>query len=143
MPRQAYYAARAIDERRQSQSAADARTAAVHAELSAHYEALAANPNLEPPAGDQPLEIDWAVRRRPCGTRGLTSEAPRLKLGSARSATDAESTGTPRAATAVRSRDDAASPRRPRHPGLDPGTRESRKPSSAVRSTAPPRVCIG
>jgi hypothetical protein len=55
MPRQAYYAARAIDERRQSQSAADARTAAVHAELSAHYEALAANPNLEPPAADQPI----------------------------------------------------------------------------------------
>ena len=50
MPRQAYYAARAIDERLQARSATDPRAAAVHLALSARYEALAADPNLELPA---------------------------------------------------------------------------------------------
>ncbi len=52
MPKQAYYAARAIDERRQSQAAADPRAAAIHAELSARYEALASDPSLELPTFD-------------------------------------------------------------------------------------------
>jgi hypothetical protein len=47
MPKQAYYAARAIAERRQSQAATDPRAAAVHAEMSARYEALASDPSLE------------------------------------------------------------------------------------------------
>lgn len=54
MPKQAYYAARAIAERRQSQAATDPRAAAVHAEMSARYEALASNPSLELPADDRP-----------------------------------------------------------------------------------------
>ena len=54
MPKQAYYAARAIAERRQSQAATDPRTAAVHAEMSARYEALASDPSLELPADDRP-----------------------------------------------------------------------------------------
>lgn len=49
MPRQAYYAARAIEERRLSQSAGDARSAAAHAELSARYDALASDPSLNLP----------------------------------------------------------------------------------------------
>ena len=49
MPKQAYYAARAIAERRQSQAATDPRAAEVHAEMSARYEALASDPSLEPP----------------------------------------------------------------------------------------------
>jgi hypothetical protein len=58
MPKQAYYAARAIAERRQSQAATDPRAAAAHAELSARYEALAADPNLELATDDSPsLEL--------------------------------------------------------------------------------------
>jgi hypothetical protein len=49
MPRQAYYAARAIAERRLSQAAADPRSAAAHAELSARYEALASDPSFNLP----------------------------------------------------------------------------------------------
>jgi hypothetical protein len=52
MSKQAYYAARAIDERLQAQSATDPRAAAAHLELSARYEALAADPSLELPAGE-------------------------------------------------------------------------------------------
>lgn len=51
MPKQAYYAARAIDERLQAQSATDPRAAAVHLELSARYEALASDPSIELPPG--------------------------------------------------------------------------------------------
>ena len=40
-----YFAARAIAERRLSQAATDPRTAAVHAELAARYEALSADPD--------------------------------------------------------------------------------------------------
>ena len=54
MPKQAYYAARAIAERRQSQAATDARVAAAHAEMSARYEALASDPSLELPTDDLP-----------------------------------------------------------------------------------------
>lgn len=54
MPKQAYYAARAIAERRQSQAATDPRVAAVHAEMSARYEALASDPSLELPTDDLP-----------------------------------------------------------------------------------------
>ena len=54
MPKQAYYAARAIAERRQSQAATDPRAAAAHAELSARYEALAADPSLELATDDLP-----------------------------------------------------------------------------------------
>ncbi|MEO7366287.1 MAG: hypothetical protein ABIW03_08230 [Sphingomicrobium sp.] len=50
IPKQAYYAARAIDERRQARAATDARAAASHLELSARYEALAADPSHELPA---------------------------------------------------------------------------------------------
>jgi hypothetical protein len=56
MPKQAYYAARAIAERLQAQSATNPRAAAVHAELSARYEALAADPSL-----DLPIGVDSAV----------------------------------------------------------------------------------
>lgn len=52
MSRQAhteYLAARAIAERRMGQAARDPRAAAVHAELAARYEALAADPSLELP----------------------------------------------------------------------------------------------
>jgi hypothetical protein len=52
MPKQAYYAARAIDERLQAQSATDPRAAAVHLEMSARYEALAADPSLELPSNE-------------------------------------------------------------------------------------------
>lgn len=61
MPKQAYYAARAIAERRQSQAATDARAAAVHAEMSARYEALASDPSLEMPAHELPTGEDQAV----------------------------------------------------------------------------------
>lgn len=54
MPMQAYYAARAIAERRQSQAATDPRAAAVHAEMSARYEALASDPSLELPTHELP-----------------------------------------------------------------------------------------
>ena len=50
MSKQDYYAARAIDERLQSQAATDPRAAATHLELSARYEALAADPSLELPS---------------------------------------------------------------------------------------------
>lgn len=49
MSKQAYYAARAIDERLQAQAAADPRAAAVHLEMSARYEALASDPSIELP----------------------------------------------------------------------------------------------
>jgi len=49
MSKQAYYAARAIDERLQAQAATDPRAAAVHLEMSARYEALASDPGLELP----------------------------------------------------------------------------------------------
>lgn len=52
MPKQAYYAARAIDERRQAQTAMDPRAAAAHLELSARYEALASDPSLELPTNE-------------------------------------------------------------------------------------------
>lgn len=52
MPKQAYYAARAIDERLQAQSATDPRAAAAHLEMSARYEALASDPSLELPSDD-------------------------------------------------------------------------------------------
>lgn len=54
MPKQAYYAARAIAERRQSQAATDPRAAAVHAEMSARYAALASDPGLELPTDGLP-----------------------------------------------------------------------------------------
>lgn len=53
MPKQAnaqYYAALAIVERRRGQAAADARLAAIHAELSARYDALSSDPRFGPPA---------------------------------------------------------------------------------------------
>ena len=50
MSKQAYYAARAIDERLQAQTATNARAAAAHLELSARYEALASDPSLDLPA---------------------------------------------------------------------------------------------
>jgi hypothetical protein len=56
MPKQAYYAARAIAERRRGQSATDPRAAAVHAELSARYEALAAEPSFVLPASWNPTD---------------------------------------------------------------------------------------
>lgn len=57
MPKQAYYAARAIDERLQAQSATNPRAAAAHLELSARYEALAADPSVElPPKGPPSAE---------------------------------------------------------------------------------------
>ena len=49
MSMQAYYAARAIAERRLSQAASDPRAAAAHAELSARYDALACEPSLNLP----------------------------------------------------------------------------------------------
>ena len=51
MSKQAYYAARAIDERFQAQTATDARAAAAHLELSARYDALASDPSLDLPVG--------------------------------------------------------------------------------------------
>ena len=54
MPKQAYYAARAIVERLQARTAVDARAAAAHLELSARYEALASDPSLDFPADRQP-----------------------------------------------------------------------------------------
>jgi len=45
-----YFAARAIAERRMSEAATDPRAAAVHDELAARYEALAAEPSLELPS---------------------------------------------------------------------------------------------
>lgn len=54
MPKEAYYAARAIDERLQAQAATDARAAAVHLEMSARYEALASAPSLALPPGNSP-----------------------------------------------------------------------------------------
>ena len=56
MPKQAYYAARAIAERRMSQAATDPRVAAAHAEMSARYEALAGSPSFELPAGWSPSD---------------------------------------------------------------------------------------
>ena len=53
MSKEAYYAARAIAERRQARTATDARAAAAHLELSARYEALASDPNRELPAERQ------------------------------------------------------------------------------------------
>ena len=47
MPKRAYYAARAIAERRRAQAATDPRVASVHAELSARYEALSSDPSLD------------------------------------------------------------------------------------------------
>ena len=44
-----YYAKRALEERRMMESAAIPRSAAIHAELTARYEALASNPSLELP----------------------------------------------------------------------------------------------
>jgi hypothetical protein len=61
MPKQAYFAARAIAERRQSQAATDARVAAAHAEMSARYEALASDPSLDLPTDDLPTGEDQAV----------------------------------------------------------------------------------
>lgn len=65
MPRQAYYAARAIAERRQAQAATDPRVATVHAELSARYEALAADPNLDLPVSQprdaHPPVPEWST----------------------------------------------------------------------------------
>ena len=52
MSRQAYYAARAIDERLQAQAATNPRAAAAHFEMSARYEALAADPSLELPSSE-------------------------------------------------------------------------------------------
>ena len=52
MPKQAYYAARAIAERRQAQAATDPRVATVHAELSARYEALSSDPSLDLPVSE-------------------------------------------------------------------------------------------
>ena len=54
MSKQAYYAARAIDERLQAQSATDPRAAAAHLEMSARYEALASDPSLELPTDEPP-----------------------------------------------------------------------------------------
>ncbi|MEO6581506.1 MAG: hypothetical protein ABIN68_01710 [Sphingomicrobium sp.] len=54
MPKQAYYAARAIAERLQAQAATDARAAAAHMEMSARYQALAADPGLDPPTSRHP-----------------------------------------------------------------------------------------
>ncbi len=54
MPKQAYYAARAIDERLQARAARNPRAAAVHAEMSARYEALASDPSLELPTDELP-----------------------------------------------------------------------------------------
>jgi len=69
MPKQAYYAARAIAERRQSQAATDPRAAAVHAEMSARYEALASDPSLELPSDDpaspEPTAPDLADHDKP------------------------------------------------------------------------------
>ena len=45
-----YFAARAMAERRMSEAAADPRAAAVHDELAARYEALAADPSFELPS---------------------------------------------------------------------------------------------
>ncbi len=56
MPKQAYYAARAIAERRRAQSATDPRVATVHAELSARYEALAAEPSFQLPKAWNPTD---------------------------------------------------------------------------------------
>ena len=53
MPKQAYYAARAIVERLQARTAVDARAAAAHLELSARYDALASDPSLDLPADRQ------------------------------------------------------------------------------------------
>ena len=50
MSKQAYYAARAIDERLRSQSAKTPAAAAAHLEMSARYKALASYPNSEPPS---------------------------------------------------------------------------------------------
>ena len=44
-----YYARRALEERRMTESATIPRTAAIHAELTARYEALASTPSLELP----------------------------------------------------------------------------------------------
>ena len=52
MTKQAYYAARAIDERLQAQSAKDPRAAQAHLEMSARFEALASDPSLELPTGE-------------------------------------------------------------------------------------------
>ena len=54
MPKQAYYAARAIAERFWSKAATHSRAAAAHAEMSARYEALASDPSLELPSDEMP-----------------------------------------------------------------------------------------
>lgn len=69
MSKQAYYAARAIAERRQAQAATDSRVATVHAELSARYEALSLDPSLEPPGDDltvaEPRDSELAESEQP------------------------------------------------------------------------------
>ncbi|WP_309662147.1 hypothetical protein [Sphingomonas sp.] len=52
MSKQAYYAARAIDERLQAQTATNPSAAAAHLEMSARYEALASDPSLALPTAE-------------------------------------------------------------------------------------------
>ena len=74
MPDQAYYAARAIAERRQSQAATDARAAAVHAEMSARYQALASDPSIELPTDLPSLEL--AAHELPTGEAPASGTQP-------------------------------------------------------------------
>jgi len=74
VPNQAYYAARAIAERRQSQAATDARAAAVHAEMSARYEALASDPSIELSTDLPSLELP--AHELPTGEDGPSGTQP-------------------------------------------------------------------
>ena len=70
MSKQAYYAARAIDERLQAQTATDARAAAAHLELSARYDALASELSLDQPADRRSMIEDV--------TEGLPGSEPSI-----------------------------------------------------------------